>query len=116
MEVDVEQSRPRRIHSISHRLLDTILVGKAFRLPKIYDQVSAGKRTTTLSDEVVFIVRIPFRNRNRDGPRRSAACECLCSIDRRYPKFESSHLGTLPKLKLQSKKTIEPRWSIGPVV
>src|SRR5438105_8745120 len=103
MQMDVQQRCSCGVHCINHRLLDTIFVGEPFGLPKIDDQVTARKGLTIDSDEVILAVRIPFGNRNRDGPRRSARFQRSCSIDRRHTEFESSHPGTYPSKGVDTK-------------
>src|SRR5205807_7575326 len=102
-QMEVQQRCSCRVHCINHRLLDTIFVGEPFGLPKIDDQVTARKGLTIDSDEVILAVRIPFGNRNRDGPRRSARFQRSCSIDRRHTEFESSHPGTYPSKGVDTK-------------
>src|ERR1051326_7879705 len=103
MQVNVEEGCSCRFHCIDHCLLNTIFVVEAFSLPKIDDQVTARKNQTVLNDEVIFAIRIPFGNRNRDGPRRSARFKRSCSIDRRHTEFESSHPGTYPSKGVDTK-------------
>src|SRR6185437_6034854 len=103
MQVDMEERRPCRFHCIDHCLLDAILVVEAFRLPKIDDQVTARKDHAVFRNEVVLAIRIPFGNRNRDGPRRSASLECSCPIDRRHTESELSHPGTYPSKGVDTK-------------
>src|SRR5580765_2745680 len=96
MQVDVKERGSRRFHCINHGLLNAILVVEAFCLPKIDDQVTACKGQPVFCDEVIFAFRIPFGNRNRDGPRRNASFIGSCSFDRRHTVSESSHPGTYP--------------------
>src|SRR5258708_36222301 len=103
MQVKVEECCSCRFHCINHCLLDPILVVEAFRLPKIDDQVTACKGHPVFTDEMIFAIRIPFGNRNRDGPRRSASLKRSCSIDRRHTESELSHPGTYPSKGVDTK-------------
>ena len=103
MQVDVEESCPRRFHCIDHCLLNAILVVEAFCLPKIDDQVTARKYQPVFRDEMVLAIRIPFGNRNRDGPLRNASLKGSCSIDRRHTESELSHPGTYPSKGVDTK-------------
>src|SRR5215212_8311822 len=67
MQVDMKERRSCCLHCIDHCLLDAIFVSEAFSLPKIDDQVTARKGHSVFRDEVIFAIRIPFGNRNRDG-------------------------------------------------
>ncbi len=103
MQVNVQERRSCCFHCINHCLLDPILIVEAFRLPKIDDQVTACKGHPVFTDEVIFAIRIPFGNRNRDGPRRSACLKGSCSIDRRHTESELSHPGTYPSKGVDTK-------------
>ena len=103
MQVDVKEGCPRRFHCIDHCLFDAIFIRETFGLPKIDDQVTARKGHAVTRNEVILAIRIPFGNRNRDGPRRSARLKRSCSIDRRHTEFESSHPGTYPSKGVDTK-------------
>ena len=94
--MNMQQGRTRGLHCIEQSLLNTILVVEAFGLPKINDQVTARKGHSITRNEVVLTILIPFGNRNRDGPQRSAGFISPRAIDRRHSVFESSHPGTYP--------------------
>src|SRR5262245_41999875 len=103
MQVDMQECCSCGLHCIDHCLLNSIFVSEAFRLPKIDDQVTARKGHAVFGDEVIFAIRIPFGNRNRDGPRRNADVQRPCSFDRRHTVFESSHPSTYPSKGVDTK-------------